>query len=209
MSEKTREAIRAVWRKIDPAGWDVPGDWWFDELDAAIRADERAKVLAEYPDNVRLGQGESSRENVPYRPYQKQRRRVMSNHNTTGDYNYHICQCQKCRWWYEKVPRHKDIDMEYKITREDAYVSVDTGWKDLIDQAYDELEKYPEISIVTVKEKFGGLRIYIDFHNEEFQEFLLDIERRSFNICEICGKDGTTRKLRGWIKARCPEHIEL
>jgi len=44
MSEKTQEAIRAVWRKVDPYG--PPNKTWLNELNDAIRADEWENVMA-------------------------------------------------------------------------------------------------------------------------------------------------------------------
>src|SRR5262245_37127184 len=39
-----------------------------------------------------------------------------------------------------------------------------------------------------IKEKFGGLRFYVDSNaSSKLHAAILDAERRSFQICEICG----------------------
>jgi len=100
-----------------------------------------------------------------------------------------------------------------KITRENAYNMVGGGWKSLIDQVYDKLAEFPDVYIETVKEKWGGLRIY---HNKgyiegegtyspEFERFLVEIENKSFTVCEVCGDPGEPRR-GSWILTLCDTH---
>ena len=91
-------------------------------------------------------------------------------------------------------------------TLQDGLDSVREGWANLVREAF---ENKPEnIKIVQVKEKFGGLRIYTDYHIEEFENLLQDIERRSFTICDVCGKPGTPRAKGFWIRTTCDEDYE-
>jgi hypothetical protein len=95
------------------------------------------------------------------------------------------------------------------ITRELALRSVDEGWASLINEAYDEFEKDDTVFVDTVKEKFGGLRIYIDGGKDpDHLEKLIDqLEQRSFHICEKCGAPGVLRN-RSWMKTWCDKHSD-
>ena len=91
-------------------------------------------------------------------------------------------------------------------TREQALVSVDYGWADLIHRVFDRLETLPHTpKIVQIKEKFGGLRVYTDYYDETFANFISEIELESYRVCAQCGKPG---KLRGkrWYYTSCDIH---
>jgi len=93
-------------------------------------------------------------------------------------------------------------------TREGALASVGKGWADLIHRVFDKLETIPEYVVIhQVKEKFGGLRVYCDPYLEHFEKFLIEIEKKSFTICETCGKSGQLRD-GGWYRTLCDEHAD-
>ena len=85
---------------------------------------------------------------------------------------------------------------------------VGDGWKDLVEKLSKDLSKL-SIQVVQVKQKFGGLRFYIDAKSEKTYAkaiVLIDeAEKASFSICESCGKPGTLRSKRGWLSTLCPE----
>jgi hypothetical protein len=100
--------------------------------------------------------------------------------------------------------------------RDLAKRSVGEGWAGLIDEIFDMKEalKLTNVRIVQVKEKFAALRIYIDLYTFEesdplhkFEQFIIDAERRSLKICEMCGKPGAVRG-RGWYYTSCDEHAK-
>lgn len=90
-------------------------------------------------------------------------------------------------------------------TRQLALNSVGQGWSGLINEVFDMLEKTKGVKIIQVKEKYGGLRIYTDFMHMEFDKFIMDIEKRSFTVCEQCGKPGNLRE-GSWMLTQCDEH---
>lgn len=95
---------------------------------------------------------------------------------------------------------------ESGYTLEMALNSVGRGWALLVKEAF--LNKMPNVMIVQVKEKFGGLRIYSDRCSDKYHQLLHDIEMRSLQTCEVCGNPGEPR-MGGWIKTLCePHHIE-
>jgi len=100
--------------------------------------------------------------------------------------------------------------------RDLAKQSVGKGWHGLIDEVFDMKEK-SGTNIIQVKEKYAGLRIYISgygytnagdaIYNDEFEKFIMDVEYRSFKICEQCGKPGKVRG-KGWYYTSCDEHAK-
>jgi hypothetical protein len=92
----------------------------------------------------------------------------------------------------------------------DHYEDVGPGWWALLSAMHSELEKVcPEYEALQVKEKFGGLRAYIDGHKEAFA-----IENRyeylSYSVCEECGKAGKNGQWgSSWWKTYCPEHQKM
>lgn len=102
----------------------------------------------------------------------------------------------------------------YTLT--EAKASVGAGWHRLLEAVWrrkDEtsfgLKEKPNFIVVQVKEKFGGLRIYVDNrHDETIHGFLDGIEAASYTICEECGNSGFLRTDRHWIRTLCDAHAE-
>jgi hypothetical protein len=89
-----------------------------------------------------------------------------------------------------------------------ALESVGEGWAPLIREVFEYIEKNRVYSkIVQVKEKWGGLRIYTDVVHDGLDAKIRDVEKRSFTMCEVCGKPGFLRK-GGWYRTLCDEHAE-
>jgi len=93
---------------------------------------------------------------------------------------------------------------EAGYSREEAKQSVGKGWGNLIDILFD--AKPEETRVAQVKEKFGGLRFYVDNADKDYRALVSKIEGLSYSICENCGKLGeTSSRGRGWIKTQCKE----
>ncbi len=91
----------------------------------------------------------------------------------------------------------------------------DDGWFELIRNLSAPLEaiiadmspaERPDYRALQVKEKFGGLRFYMTLSTPKMDVLIADAERRSFTVCEICGKPGKTVVVRGWAKTVCAAH---
>jgi len=87
------------------------------------------------------------------------------------------------------------------ITREQAIGCVGPGWAELVGAIYDKLP--PDAYIYQIKEKFGGLRFYVD-GTTELLDFIDEMEAKSLTICEHCGKPGKPR-YGGWVLTMCDE----
>lgn len=90
--------------------------------------------------------------------------------------------------------------------RDLAKQSVGTGWSGLIDIIFHKIQELNATTkIIQVKEKYGGLRVYTDYINDELDNIITEVERTSFTICEECGNPGQLRD-GSWYKTLCDEH---
>ena len=95
-----------------------------------------------------------------------------------------------------------------------ASFDVDSGWYDILKELFDNLEPFLNwdiVKICQVKEKFGGLRVYVDFHGDidaedvkQIHDMIDDAESKSLHTCESCGAIGEVRTI-GWIKTLCDD----
>lgn len=98
----------------------------------------------------------------------------------------------------------------------DRYKDVGPGWAALLTMLHAELaEILPDYELVQVKEKFGGLRVYINhpegiapFHHPAY--YLINrYEILSMRTCEYCGKQGVNEQgPSSWFKTLCEVHRE-
>lgn len=91
----------------------------------------------------------------------------------------------------------------------------DDGWFELIRDLLRDLDALrrttvPSLRVAQIKEKYGGLRCYVEFEEEVDEDPteapIRRAEARSFATCEACGATGgvTTAAHRGWIQSLCP-----
>jgi hypothetical protein len=66
-------------------------------------------------------------------------------------------------------------------------------------------QEIPQVVVKQVKEKFGGLRFYVEGGDEYTNGLISMAEAMSEHTCEVCGHPGETRH-GGWIKVLCDEH---
>ena len=89
-------------------------------------------------------------------------------------------------------------------------IEVGDGWRPLVEYGYNLLKDYPCLSAAQIKEKFGGLRFYVDHDYEhgkckdvdEWYEVEQILECLSLLMCEQCGAYGKQRT-GGWVKTLC------
>jgi hypothetical protein len=83
------------------------------------------------------------------------------------------------------------------------------GWLQLIHDLIEELLAAGwDKQIKQIKEKFGGLRFYINTGNEEIWNIISKYERLSYETCEECGEPGELRRDLGWWRTLCDKHYE-
>lgn len=95
-----------------------------------------------------------------------------------------------------------------KITSCDFF-DVQVGWYPLIKNLIDELINLGwDKQVTQVKEKFGGLRFYINGGSDEMYNKITEAEKLSHETCELCGKKGELRTKIRWFTTLCDEHYE-
>lgn len=57
-------------------------------------------------------------------------------------------------------------------------------------------------AIEQIKEKFGGLRVYVSQYNDGIDAAIRAAESDAWRTCETCGEPGKLRN-EGWAKVRC------
>lgn len=84
------------------------------------------------------------------------------------------------------------------------------GWKELYQPILDYVGEYnkthdEEMRVCQVKEKFGGLRVYLNFYDDTVKKMIDDAESKSFETCEICGAPCKQHSLGSWIYTMCDD----
>ena len=89
------------------------------------------------------------------------------------------------------------------------FFDVQVGWYPLIKNLIDQLIKLGwDKQVTQVKEKFGGLRFYINGGSDEIYNKITEAEKLSHETCELCGKKGELRTKIRWFTTLCDEHYE-
>jgi hypothetical protein len=101
-----------------------------------------------------------------------------------------------------------------------SYFEISDGWFDLVYRLSGKLEKlitqYERENkegddvphAVQVKQKYGGLVLYMSSYVKGMDELIQATEKESYNVCEVCGRRGKIRN-GGWIQTLCEEHSRI
>lgn len=86
------------------------------------------------------------------------------------------------------------------------------GWRGLLDELAVQLDALhpPEALVFQVKEKFGGLRVYLDSMEStvettaaQMEALIREAEAKAWNTCQECGKPGRVGREGRVISTRC------
>jgi len=108
---------------------------------------------------------------------------------------------------YPKIFRQKDLGMHETCMC--WGIACGDGWYPFIDelcsiiQKYIDEQKIEQIEAVQVKEKFGRLRFYTNYYDEQIEKFIAEAEKKCYTVCEICGSTEDIRPTKGWISYLC------
>ena len=115
---------------------------------------------------------------------------------------------------YEKYPNlFKQVGLPMSESCMAFGIDVDDGWSEIMEKVCAQLDALDgnHIQFAQIKEKFGGLRIYLDYIDDCPEEvwnaahdIINEAEELSYKTCEACGKPGEERG-GGWIKVYCDE----
>jgi len=85
------------------------------------------------------------------------------------------------------------------------------GWLPMLEELFDKTDKiakpYKDFRISTVKEKFGGLRVYCFASTDEIENLIDEYEAKSYKVCERCGRKGKLTHVFGWYVTLCFRHL--
>lgn len=106
-----------------------------------------------------------------------------------------------------RPPEHISKDYEFNYL-----ALVPEGWQSLLSSLLDKIESLEdvEVSVLQIKEKFGGLRFYYQGSGEDFpkvRSLAQEAETLSTKTCVVCGNPGIMRHA-GWISPYCDEHYK-
>lgn len=90
-----------------------------------------------------------------------------------------------------------------------GFFEVEEGWYPLIKELIvDLIELGWDKEVTQVKEKFGGLRFYVNRESDEMFKRIQKAESDSYLTCEVTGKPGKIRTDIGWHRTLCDEEYE-
>jgi hypothetical protein len=97
--------------------------------------------------------------------------------------------------------------------------AVGDGWYPLLDKTLAALEAVreelleakdeddralaAEVTLAQVKEKFGGLRVYLSHHHDRLARVVAHAEWASFLVCEGCGTTAAVTTEGGYVQTLC------
>jgi hypothetical protein len=95
-----------------------------------------------------------------------------------------------------------------KVTDSDFF-QVSLGWNLIIKNLIQDLIRLGwNKEVIQVKEKFGGLRFYINEGTDEIHQRIGEAELESMKTCEITGRPGKIRTDIGWYRTLCDEEYD-
>ena len=118
---------------------------------------------------------------------------------------------------FEKYPKiFKQRELDRTVTAMCYGIACGDGWHVLIDEMCGNIQNHIEnvnrnkpeeehivCEATQVKEKWGGLRFYVQ-GSDDFIDGIIDLaESMSYRICSKCGNQSTPQKKRGWIYTLC------
>lgn len=96
-------------------------------------------------------------------------------------------------------------------------IGIRPGWYKIVTDLLDKINEYNKeddlVSILQIKEKFGGLRVYTYFSNnvsdlikEEIQDLIDEASKKASTTCDICGCSGAMLSTKQWMRTTCEKH---
>ncbi len=111
--------------------------------------------------------------------------------------------------WPQLEADHKRYYRETSNVPSGEYHETQIGWRTIVVDALNAVEVVvPEFDIHQIKEKFGGLRMYLSCDEHvAVREIVRRAEAAAYETCETCGAPAIMDENQHWIKTLCPWHI--
>ena len=123
-------------------------------------------------------------------------------------------------WQTELVKRYPLLFQSDEPAHARGCPTVGDGWHLVVEKAIERIDAAVaglprgSLQIVQIKEKFAGLRLYVEWAAllpevaAKVQEAIDLAEARSYCTCETCGAVGRLYDDDGWFTTRCDRHAE-
>lgn len=122
-------------------------------------------------------------------------------------------------WQTDLINRYPGLFRTDPAKHAPGYPSVGDGWQLIVEKAIARVHlavagANAVVRIAQIKEKLGGLRIYVDWTalppdvEAKVQEAIDLAEARASCTCEVCGASGRLYDNEGWYSTRCERHPE-
>jgi hypothetical protein len=114
----------------------------------------------------------------------------------------------------ERWPRWFNTGGDIRQTSMARGFEHEDGWFDILWRLCEDLEPRvaefeaaggPKFEVTQVKEKFGGLRFYVNHKSDAIDQRIEAATEEASRTCEVCGQPGKMRQGR-CIKTLCDEH---
>src|ERR1700730_10742662 len=117
----------------------------------------------------------------------------------------------------ERWPSWFNVTGNQRETRMADGFAHGNGWFNIVWKLCEDLEPlvaeaekatgYP-FEVLQVKQKLGGLRVYVNHSTKVIRNRIEAAQLESLRTCEVCGQPGSRRE-GDWIPAVCDEHASL
>ena len=118
---------------------------------------------------------------------------------------------EKEKFLFEKYPQlFRDKDLPMTHTAMCWGIECGSGWYDILDELCEKIQThceengYDDVMFSQIKEKYGTLRVDVNFGSDEIYDYIEEAEEKSSHVCELCGsKRGKLYDDFGWLSVRC------
>lgn len=94
------------------------------------------------------------------------------------------------------------IQNNWHVTHTGTYwgLDIEKGWYHIIDDLCQKIQdnvdkrEIEQINAVRIKEKFGGLRFYVNYHDDEIFKLIRQAEYKCTSTCKNCSGKGKARR---------------
>lgn len=88
-------------------------------------------------------------------------------------------------------------------------VSLPEGWYEITREACDAIVRVdPTARVAQLKEKFGGVRMYMNKSAHTTHTVIQELEIRSVRTCQKCGAEGKRTQKKWLVATLCEEHAK-
>lgn len=104
------------------------------------------------------------------------------------------------------------------LVEKNFYFEIEDGWYQLVYDLFTKIQEHcnktkQKVTILQVKEKFAGLRVYYSHEGGEKDNVIFDLvmeaQNKSYSTCELTGGVGSLYHRGTWVKTLCNESAIL